>query len=87
MLGAQGGRCAACGQDEPKHVDHDHETGRVRGMLCFLCNQALGNVRDDVTRLQALIDYLVRARLAATMHVVEHTCCVIELDSRRLHAA
>lgn len=90
MLATQGGLCAACKTDRPQHVDHDHETGRVRGMLCFLCNQALGNVRDDIQRLHGLIDYLHRNRLAAlglTITEVEHTCCVIELDNRRLHAA
>ena len=87
MLAEQGGLCAACRTDEPKHVDHDHETGRVRGMLCFLCNQALGNVRDEVKRLRGLIRYLVRSRLDASATVVEEPCCVIELDQARLHAA
>ncbi|HMC69584.1 MAG TPA: endonuclease domain-containing protein, partial [Mycobacteriales bacterium] len=61
--------------------------GRVRGMLCYLCNQALGNTRDSIARLQGLIGYLRLADIAKTMHEFEHTCCVIELDSRRLHAA
>ena len=90
MLAEQGGLCAACKTDEPNHVDHDHKTGRVRGMLCFLCNQALGNTRDDVKRLQGLIDYLTQDRvkaLGATITEVEHPCCVIEVDFTRLHAA
>ena len=90
MTAEQGGLCAACRSDEPAHVDHDHKTGRVRGMLCYLCNQALGNVRDDISRLEGLINYLRRDRLAAvaaTITEVAAPCCVIELDSRRLHAA
>ena len=90
MIANQDGLCAACGEDEPKHVDHDHQSGRVRGMLCFLCNQALGNVRDDVTRLQRLIDYLHRCRFAGlglTIEEFDLSGCVIELDNRRLHAA
>jgi hypothetical protein len=49
MIEAQGGRCAVCTQ-KPEHVDHDHRTKRVRGILCFNCNQALGNVRDYLAR-------------------------------------
>lgn len=42
MLEAQDGHCALC-ENEPKsrklHVDHDHRTGKVRGLLCFRCNR------------------------------------------------
>src|SRR4051794_14618437 len=61
MVEAQGGTCAVC-EGKPGHVDHDHATGKVRGILCFNCNQALGNVRDDVDVLQGLIGYLHRHR-------------------------
>jgi hypothetical protein len=57
MVEAQGGTCAVCDQ-KPEHVDHDHGTGRVRGILCFNCNQALGNVRDNPDVLRCLARYL-----------------------------
>jgi hypothetical protein len=39
-------------------LDHCHKTGRVRGMLCPLCNTSLGGFRDSTTVLQRAIDYL-----------------------------
>ena len=58
MLEAQGGLCAVCRERPAEHVDHDHLTGQVRGMLCFCCNQGLGNFRDRADVLQAAIGYL-----------------------------
>jgi hypothetical protein len=59
MIEAQGGTCATCNA-KPEHVDHDHATGKVRGVLCFNCNQALGNVRDSAETLTRLRSYLRR---------------------------
>lgn len=64
MIEAQGGTCAVCA-GKPEHVDHDHETDQVRGILCFNCNQALGNVRDDPTVLLGLVRYLRGRHLVA----------------------
>jgi hypothetical protein len=51
LLAAQDGHCALC-PNTPKtrrlHVDHDHATGRVRGLLCYRCNRALPNYVDAV---------------------------------------
>lgn len=64
MLEAQGGTCALC--DSPPtegislHVDHDHATGEIRGLLCFLCNNALGDFDDDPARMRAAVAYLDR---------------------------
>lgn len=72
MLAEQGGGCAVCGKPDPEHVDHDHRTNEVRGMLCFNCNQALGNVRDSVGVLGRLQDYLLAAAGGPSLPYVEY---------------
>jgi len=61
MLAAQDGRCAICrGLPTGKrlHIDHNHDTGEVRGLLCGLCNLLLGNAGDSADRLLVAADYL-----------------------------
>lgn len=67
MLASQAGRCAACGSTDngdPRFdtfsIDHDHETGAVRGLLCSPCNRAMGQVGDDPDRLMSLVAYLLQ---------------------------
>ncbi|MCX3063934.1 endonuclease VII domain-containing protein [Streptomyces beihaiensis] len=52
MAASRTGLCAICRKASPAHVDHCHETGRVRGVLCFNCNSAIGKLGDapDTTR-------------------------------------
>jgi hypothetical protein len=58
MLASQGRGCAICGNPDADNVDHDHETGRVRGILCWDCNIALGKFADDEDRALAAGGYL-----------------------------
>lgn len=64
LLRIQNGRCAACKTTEPGgkgnswHVDHNHETGFIRGLLCNSCNRACGLLNDNVERLIGLVVYL-----------------------------
>lgn len=56
----QGGVCAVCLTRPAAHVDHDHRTRRVRGILCVQCNSGLGMLRDDAEWVARAIEYLKR---------------------------
>lgn len=58
MVKSSGGKCSVCLSDEELVVDHDHSSGRVRGILCDRCNKALGLVYDKADLLEGLIRYL-----------------------------
>jgi Recombination endonuclease VII len=61
MLAQQNGVCAICEtkpDDRPLCVDHDHATGKVRGLLCHSCNVGLGNYKDDPRRTRRTTAYL-----------------------------
>lgn len=73
ILFKQGGVCAVCkepnkqiddrsGNPRMLHVDHDHVTGKVRGLLCALCNTAIGHAGDSPDRLRSLAFYLEAQR-------------------------
>lgn len=67
MLIAQNGKCAICGSEDAGSrdgknkafaVDHDHKTGKLRGLLCEACNQGIGKLKDDPNILRKAADYL-----------------------------
>ena len=74
MFEAQGGVCAICGRppkNMPLNVDHDHETGEVRGLLCWSCNhRVLGAVRDSIELLQRAAAYLEQPPARGVIGVV-----------------
>lgn len=57
----QGGACAVCLHpfSATPFVDHDHVTGRVRGLLCDPCNKAIGFLRDDPVIAMSVVMYLI----------------------------
>jgi hypothetical protein len=68
MLVAQGGKCAICESESTGAkgkmffaVDHDHITGKIRGLLCVYCNQGIGNLKDDSDLLRRAASYLENA--------------------------
>ena len=60
LLKKQENKCAICCQPSVRtlHLDHDHKTGKIRGLLCYGCNLALGLMKDDPSILAAGIKYL-----------------------------
>lgn len=65
ILAAQGGVCAICGGPPVGpggryHVDHDHVSGSVRGLLCGTCNTGLGQFKDSSELLSKAVAYLKR---------------------------
>lgn len=66
LVTKQNGLCAICGE-KPKqitgksrrlHIDHDHATGKIRGLLCHKCNNGLGCMDDNIQKLESAIKYL-----------------------------
>lgn len=70
LLGEQAGVCAIChrppsGENHVNrylHVDHDHVTGKIRGLLCHPCNVAIGLLGDDPERIQSAASYVHHRR-------------------------
>lgn len=74
LLKSQGNRCAVCGDIESRrgkwltrnlNVDHCHDTGAVRGLLCNRCNLGLGYFKDDPILLLNAIKYLTKEEYCA----------------------
>lgn len=67
LLAAQNGKCACCFTSEPGgshgifNVDHNHETGQIRGLLCWDCNVAIGKLGDTLEGVERAVAYMRRA--------------------------
>ena len=65
LYDSQYGRCAICGDEidlEDCRIDHDHESGEVRGLLCTSCNTGIGLLKESPDILQSAIEYLTDDR-------------------------
>lgn len=66
MLKHQRGKCAICKSPDPKaanwHVDHDHVTSQIRGLLCRACNTGIGLLQDDPKVIDAALNYVRKHR-------------------------
>ena len=64
LLAVQGGACAICRTSPGSgvlHVDHDHDTEAIRGLLCGKCNKGIGLLGDSVEGVERALKYLDRA--------------------------
>ena len=61
---SQNYKCAICGREQKNKtkrilkIDHNHKTGKIRGLLCFYCNIAVGHFEDNIVSLKKAIKYL-----------------------------
>jgi hypothetical protein len=88
MAARQGGLCAICGSPPSEGrknlaLDHDHATGRVRGLLCGPCNRGIGHFRDDPELMHLAIEYLSRDQLDHGLFAL----CSLNLGTSRLDQA
>jgi|SRR5579859_1671161 len=59
MYSTQKGKCAICGiSSENFNIDHNHTTGKPRGLLCHWCNLGIGHLRDDINLVRKAVEYL-----------------------------
>ncbi len=67
LVSLYGAKCAICGAENPGgtsresgqfHIDHDHNTGLIRGLLCSTCNVGIGMLKHDISVLSSAIQYL-----------------------------
>ncbi|MFC5754348.1 endonuclease VII domain-containing protein [Actinomadura rugatobispora] len=80
----QGGVCVICLRKEASHVDHSHETGLFRALLCFPCNGALGQYEDNPGLMRESAAYLEGRTHHAQSMLLELGVAVIERHARRL---
>ena len=97
IIESQGGMCPICSKRPATHVDHDHDSGEVRGLLCNYCNRGIGLLGDDPEALLRAVQYLGADPLALPDPVriekipgVQHRCgvtnhCPGESEIRRMY--
>ena len=85
-LESQGGVCAICKRviDDVRgfspHVDHDHLTGKLRGILCFKCNVGLGAFSDNIESLESAIAYLKQGGMWVEDLIINGTLGNLNVD-------
>ena len=88
MRDRQGGRCLICGcvPEKTLHIDHNHGTGAVRGLLCGKCNVGLGLFGDNPTRLERAAAYLSQYAAAEDLNNQAAAELATETEAEALEA-
>jgi len=95
LLKLQDHKCAICGEPEdmerfgkacPLSVDHNHNTGEVRGLLCQSCNSGIGFFYEDAFLLESAMRYLSNFYSASDKHPPTTTSCRLLLRVMRSHS-
>ncbi len=72
LVAQQSNSCAVCGDSmEKPYVDHNHRSGRIRGLLCYRCNTGLGFMRENTRILLAAVEYLTLHKSDARQDEIE----------------
>lgn len=66
LIARRSGVCVICGENrsgkKELEIDHDHDTGLIRGVICQKCNTGLGAFNDDLELLECVVDYMKQAK-------------------------
>jgi len=62
MIQLCSGKCQICLKQKATDIDHDHKTGKVRGLLCHNCNMLLGHSKDNIDILNGSVEYLIKSK-------------------------
>lgn len=71
MYDAQNGKCGICFNNmeflaKTTCVDHDHDNGNIRGILCMKCNLGLGHFEDNIEKMKSAIEYIKKHSVSTT---------------------
>lgn len=86
-LKEQDNRCAICKTEQKLHIDHNHKTGKFRGLLCFRCNTGLGFFKENIENMLMAIDYINKHNYQNLYYFKKNSVITANAESREYRAA